>query len=321
MIASLDKPDLSIRISVTDRCPLRCRYCMPPEGVPLFRHEDILSFEEIVSFVERLQELFDVKKIRLTGGDPLARRGMPELVALLSRLAVQDLAMTTNVQYLAERAGELFAAGLHRANISVDSLDADTFRDITHGGDLHRTLAGIDAALRVGLSPVKLNAVVMKDINDQEVCDLLSFALERGCEMRFLELMPIGYGAGLFDRAFVSTASVRRSLASRFELEPLCRADGSSARRYRVRATDGLNGIVGFISPCSNPFCYDCTRLRLTANGRLIGCLARGENLDIRPCLADTDGNALGAAVRNILQCKRSDACFKQPAPMAVIGG
>jgi len=294
---------------------------MPPEGVPPCRHENILSFEEIVRFVECLRELFNVQKVRLTGGDPLVRRGMPGLVASLSRLDLPDLAMTTNAQHLAGLAGELSAAGLHRVNISVDSLDADTFSHITHGGNLDRTLAGIDAAVRAGLDPVKLNAVIMKGLNDHEVCDLLSFALERGCEMRFLELMPIGYGAGLFKTAFVSSVSVRRSLASRFDLEPLRREGGSSARRYRVRASDGTEGTVGFISPCSDSFCSDCTRLRMTADGRLLGCLARGDSLDVRPLLRDASGDMLGAAVRQALQCKRSDQGFEQSAPMAAIGG
>lgn len=321
MIARRDRPDLSLRISVTDRCELRCRYCMPPEGIAVCRRENVLSFEEITRFVLCLREHFDVRKVRLTGGDPLVRRGMPGLIASLSGLDLHDLAMTTNAQRLAEMAGELRAAGLCRVNISLDSLNAETFNHITCGGNLGRTLAGIDAAFRANLSPVKLNTVVMTGINDHEVCDLLSFALERGCQLRFLELMPVGYGARLFDTAFVSSASVRRMLACQFELAPLRRQVGSSARRYRVRRTDGLTGTVGFISPCSDSFCSDCTRLRMTADGRLIGCLARGGGLNIRPLLRSTDGEALSAAVRQALRSKRSDQCFEQPAPMAAIGG
>ena len=321
MIARGDRIALSLRISVTDRCQLRCRYCMPAEGVPSCRHEDILRFEEITHFVRCLQEDFDVEKVRITGGDPLARRELPELVAALAALGIRDLAMTTNAQQLAAMAGTLRDAGLHRINISLDSLDPDTFRRITRGGPVDQTLAGIDAALQAGLAPVKLNMVVMRGINDHEVCDVLSFALARGCELRFLELMPVGYGAELFDKAFVSTDSVRRMLASRFELEPLAPTPGSSARRCRVKQTDGLAGVAGFISPCTNPFCAGCTRLRLTADGRLMGCLARNDGVRIRPLLADADDDALADAVRAGLLGKRSDRHFAQATPMAAIGG
>ncbi len=312
---------LSLRISVTDRCQLRCRYCMPPDGIASCRREDVLQFEEITLFARYLQQHFGVAKVRFTGGDPLARRGMPELVDSLSRLDIPDLAMTTNAQQLAGVATELREAGLQRINISLDSLDTSTFSYISRGGVLDRTLAGIDAALNAGLGPVKLNTVVMRGVNDHEVCDLLSFAMERECELRFLELMPIGYGSDLFNDAFVSTASVRHMLASHFELESPSRACGSSSRRCRVRRMDGLEGVVGFISPCTDPFCSGCSRLRLTADGHLIGCLARDDGVSIRPYLGATDDEALAAVVREALQSKRSDQHFAQTATMAAIGG
>jgi len=294
---------------------------MPTDGVTTCSHDDIMTFEEIVAFMEQLQRSFDVTKVRLTGGDPLARKGIVSLVSELSKLEIPDLAMTTNAQQLSARAAELHDAGLSRVNISLDSLNPVTFRQITCGGEVSRTLDGIQVALQAGLNPLKLNMVVMRGINDDEVCEVLSFAMERGCELRFLELMPIGYGAELFDDAFISSKSVRTRLSSQFDLEPLHVECGSSAKLYLARTKDGLRGVVGFISPCSEPFCSGCTRLRLTADGRLLGCLAREEGLPIRRLLADADGAALSAAVRRSLQGKRSDQHFEQPAVMAAIGG
>lgn len=321
MIAPADNPALTLRISVTDRCQLRCQYCMPPQGVPSCMHEDVLTFEEIGAFVEHLQASFDVRKVRLTGGDPLARKGIVDLVALLSGLGIPDLAMTTNGQLLEVMADDLAAAGLNRVNISLDSLSPNTFQRITCREGVENTVAGIEGALRANLRPVKLNMVVMRGINDQEVCDVLSFALERGCELRFLELMPIGYGAPLFEKRFVPTVSVRQALASRFDLTPMPRTPGSSSTRYRVGGADGAEGAVGFISPCSDRFCSDCTRLRLTADGRLMGCLARQEGHSIRPLLQGDRDGSLATVVKQALQCKRSDINFEQPVSMAAIGG
>jgi cyclic pyranopterin phosphate synthase len=321
MIAPAYKPDLSLRISVTDRCQLRCRYCMPAEGVPFCGHDEVISFEEIRDFVAQLQEAYDVRKVRLTGGDPLTRKGIVDLVAMLSELGIPDLAMTTNAQGLARMAAPLRAAGLDRVNISLDALEPGTFEHITRSDSVDAAVAGIDAALEADLRPVKLNMVVMRGINDHEVGDVLTFALERGCELRFLELMPIGFGAELFEKRFVPTETVHRMLTPAFELTSYPRAAGSSAQRYAVRATDGAEGVAGFISPCSDQFCSDCSRLRLTAGGRLMGCLAREEGHDIRPMLQGEPGDPLLTAVRQALQCKRSGVHFKQSVSMAAIGG
>jgi len=322
VIARIDRPRVSLRISVTDRCRFRCRYCMPPEGVPKCRHEDILSFEEITCIVRYLQEEFDVRKVRLTGGDPLVRRGIEDLVGMLCELGVPDLAMTTNAQELAGAAAKLRSAGLHRVNISLDSIDPGTFCHLTGGGSLAETLAGIDAALEAGLVPVKLNMVVLRGINEKEIGDLLSFAIDRGCELRFLELMPIGYGAGLFEEAFVSSDNVRRQLESRFHLSPLPAETGSSAIRYRVAEQEGgTAGVAGFISPCTEPFCNGCNRIRLTADGRLMGCLALENLRDIRSLLKDSDPHSLAVAARQALKGKRMDKRFTQHSAMAGIGG
>ncbi len=321
MIAPVDRPQLSLRISVTDRCQLRCQYCMPPEGVPPCTHADILSFEEIVDFVAELQNAYDIRKVRLTGGDPLARKGVVDLVAMLSGLGVPDLAMTTNAQRLSQMAPALRSAGLDRVNISLDALDPRTFERITRTNGIDATVAGIDAALEADLGPVKLNMVVMRGLNDHEVCDVLSFALARGCELRFLELMPIGYGAELFEQSFVSADAVRHMLTPSFDLTPVPHRPGSSSTRYCARGPDGTEGVVGFISPLSNHFCSDCSRLRLTSNGRLMGCLAREEGHDIRHLLHNGQHGSLLATVGQALQCKRSGAHFDQATSMATIGG
>jgi cyclic pyranopterin phosphate synthase len=321
MICPSSKPPLTIRISVTDRCQLRCDYCMPAEGVQSFAHEDVLRFEEITTCVARLQESFDVRKVRITGGEPLVRKGIVDLVAMLSGLKIPDLAMTTNGQRLSEYAASLRDAGLHRVNISLDSLDPSTYGEITRGGCVDATIEGIQAALDADLRPVKLNMIVMRGINDAEVFDVMSFAMEHDCELRFLELMPIGHRAESSDDRFVSSASVRQKLSCKCELEDIPRTPGSSSRRCRVRRADGSEGFVGFISPCTDSFCEDCTRLRLTSDGRLIGCLARRDGIEIRPLLSNTDGDAIKKAVQEVMQCKRSDERFEQPALMTAIGG
>lgn len=318
-----DKPPLQLRVAVTDRCQLRCRYCMPEEGIALRPCAEILRFEEIAALVGHLQSAFTIDKIRLTGGDPLVRPELPVLVRMLADLGIPQLALTTNGQRLAALAAPLEAAGLDRVNISLDSLDPAVFRDITRGGDLQQTLDGIAAVLQTGMRPVKLNTVVMRGINDGELDRLLDFALANGCELRFLELMPIGHGAGMHQHQFVSADAVRQALAAHVRLSPLPREAGASAQRTRVCSIDGRReGIVGFIAPCSAPFCADCTRLRLTSDGRLMGCLAREDGgSQIRPLLQAGDTQALLAAARQALHGKRTTADFAQSASMAAIGG
>ena len=316
-----EKQPLSLRISVTDRCQFRCQYCMPDEGVDVCKHEDILSFEEVVSFVSMLQRDFEIKKLRLTGGDPLVRKGVVELVRMLSELGIPDLALTTNAQKLAGMAADLRDAGLNRLNVSLDSLDPDAFAKITRGGRLADTLAGIDAAVQAGLQPIKLNMVVIRGVNDHEVADLLSYAIINGCELRFLELMPVGYGASVFEDGFVPTDEVRDTLSAKFKLDPLPHECGSSARRYSVTGSEGQTGSAGFISACSDPFCSGCVRLRLTSEGRLIGCLARDEGLQIRPLLSSGDVAMLNQAAHRALLGKRQDEVFNQSSSMVGIGG
>ena len=315
---------ISLRISVTDRCQLRCSYCMPPGGVPKRSRKDVLTFEQIVHFVRTVKQGFGLAKVHLTGGEPLLRAGVTDLVGMLAEQGIADLAMTTNGQLLAETAGRLKDAGLARVNVSLNTLRPRAFADLTRGGDLRLTLAGLEAAVRSRLSPVKLNVTVLRNVNSDEVVQIARFALDRGCEVRFLELMPIGPAAEPFDRLFVSSGEVGARLSEAFDLSPLPGPPGGSARRFRARDAQGRNGVIGFISPCSRPFCADCRRLRLTACGRLVGCLGIGEGPDIRPLLrgAPAPGEPrLVGAVRDALALKRNGRAFVTANLMTLTGG
>ena len=321
MIAIPMSRGLSLRVSVTDRCQLRCGYCMPPEGVPLQDRDQILSYEEIVALVTCLQEEFGLTKVRLTGGEPLVRAGIERLVGMLADLGVPDLALTTNGLRLAEMAPALKRAGLHRVNISLDSLSPETFRRLTAGGHLQAVLEGIEAALDAGLTPLKLNTVVIRGVNEAEVGRLLAFAIEKHCELRFIELMPIGPGAEMFADGFLSSDAVRERLSSEFTLHPVATAVGAAARRYSAADAQGRRGTVGFISSCSAPFCGECSRLRVTADGRLIGCLARNDGIPVRELLRSGNTAAIAAAAHQVLEGKTADRVFEQALAMASIGG
>ncbi len=324
MIAPSINRELSLRISVTDRCQLRCRYCMPEDGVTPCAHDDILSYEEIVALVTYLKDEFDLRKVRITGGDPLVRPGIETLIRMLNRTGIPDLALTTNAQALAEKVESLREAGLQRVNISLDSLDPKIFRDLTRGGDVQRTLEGIRAAVRGGLGPVKLNMVVMRGVNDHELQDMLSFALAESCELRFLELMPAGTAAGEFEHHYMSCDEICKALRPEFTIHPQAPQPGETSQRHEVESASGARGSFGTITPTSHPFCSGCRRLRLTADGYLIGCLARQDRIFIRPHLSGAPGDgrpALAEAVRDALGHKRSDDYFEPQPSMAKIGG
>ncbi|MDK1030597.1 MAG: GTP 3',8-cyclase MoaA [Planctomycetia bacterium] len=317
-------PPLALRISITDRCPMRCLYCMPPAGVPKKNHDEILTFEEIARFVRVLKSAFDVSKVRITGGEPLIRTGVVDLISMLSGQGIDDLALTTNGQLLSEMADDLKRAGLKRVNVSLDSLDEATFRELTGGGRLQETLEGIGAAVHHGLLPVRLNAVVLRGINDTEVGALARFGIEHGCEMRFLELMPIGTAKGVWKDLFVPADEVRKGVEEAFRLEPLDHEAGQSSRNFRASDGQGRQGIIGFISPETQPFCLGCTRIRLTSTGRLISCLADGKGLDIRGLLRNNEPKSVPALqniVSEMIACKGVRSAFETSRPMVDVGG
>jgi len=324
MTAAQDPPALSLRISVTDRCDLRCAYCMPGQGIRLVDRSEILSYEEIMRFVQLVGRRYPVSQVRITGGEPLVRPGLEALIAMLRQAGVPEIALTTNAQQLAARAIALKEAGLDRVNISLDSLKPDVFARITRGGILEKTLDGIQAARRAGLQPVKLNTVVLRGLNDQEAPDLARFALEEGCELRFLELMPIGEAAADFKRRFVPSEETRTRLRQEFTLTPLPYDGAGTSRNWRIWDESGRSAVVGFISPYSEPFCSGCLRLRLTATGRLIGCLARPGGIPITGLLRGRAGEAhaeLYEVLQAALDSKRRNGEFVQPRRMVEIGG
>lgn len=265
-----------LRISLTDLCNLRCVYCMPPEGVRKQAHDQILSLEEIGEIARAAVEL-GVKKIRLTGGEPLVRRGVLSLCRELRRIPrLQELTLTTNGLLLPEMAAELKAAGVDRVNISLDTLAPEKYCRITRGGRLEDTLAGIQAARDAGLTPLKLNCVLIGGFNDDEISALAALTEREPVEVRFIELMPIGDTAGFGPEAYLPCEAVLERLP---RLEPAAGERTGVAERFRL---PGAAGTVGLIRPLSRCFCAQCDRIRLTADGYLKPCLHSREEISVR---------------------------------------
>ncbi len=269
-----------LRISVTDRCNLRCVYCMPEEGVVPLLHRDILSFEEILLVVRQAAAL-GVSRVRVTGGEPLVRKGLVGFIGELAKIeGIRDLALTTNGIYLDRYAGDLAAAGLKRVNISLDTLDPDRYRAITRGGSLTEALNGITAAYEAGLTPVKLNCVVMRGVNDDEIPAFAVLTQERAIHVRFIEYMPIGADPEVWANRFLPVVAIRERLAAIAPLEPAGPVAGSGPATYW--RLPGAPGTLGLISPVSEHFCGECNRLRLTADGKLRPCLLADTEIDLR---------------------------------------
>ena len=315
-----------LRISVTDRCNIRCFYCMPETGAEFAPVSSLLSFPEIVRFVKTALPL-GIDKIRITGGEPLVRPGLPDLISALNALyGIRDLALTTNAVLLAGAAQALHDAGLRRLNIHLDTLDRQRFRQIARRDDLSRVLAGIEAALRAGFDVVKINAVAIKGLTEPDIVPLVRFAKQRGIEVRFIEFMPLD-GQHLWTSGKVLTADdMIAVLEEEFgALTPVADADPRApATEYAF--ADGYR--VGFIASVSRPFCLNCNRLRLTADGKLRYCLFAREETDIRPLLQNEDtAGELEAAIRSTVWQKWigheiNRASFAPPQrPMYAIGG
>ena len=286
---NFNRPISYLRISVTDRCNLRCVYCMPPEGVPWRSHEELLRYEEIELIVQAAASL-GISKVRLTGGEPLVRLSFVELVRMLARIpGIDDLAMTTNGTFLARHAAELAEAGLKRVNVSLDTLQPERFRQITRLGDLAAVFEGIAAAREAGLVPIKVNTVVVRGLNDDEVVDFARLTLEGDWHVRFIELMPLGANTAWAGDGYVSVGEVRRRIevALGALLPAKVGVGNGPARYYRF---PGAVGTIGFISPISEHFCYQCNRLRLTADGRLRPCLLSDYEMDLRTPLRQGAG-------------------------------
>jgi cyclic pyranopterin phosphate synthase len=289
-----------LRISITDRCNLRCSYCMPAEGMNWLPRTEVLSYEEIARVARLCVERYGFEAIRLTGGEPLVRAHVTRLVEMLAPLGV-DLALTTNGVKLAEVAHDLAHAGLTRVNVSLDTLQRDRFLALTRRDELDRVIAGIDAALDAGLMPVKVNAVVMRGVNDDEVVDLARFGRNRGIGLRFIEFMPLDAQGAWSEAQVVPAREILERIGAEFPLEPAAPAHVEPAARWRY--LDG-RGDVGVIPSVTEPFCESCDRVRITAEGQFRTCLFALDEVDLRAELRADGGldapdldNRLSAAI------------------------
>lgn len=302
-----------LRLSVTDRCDLRCQYCMPEEGIEASPRDEILSLEELAR-VARIFGRLGVRTVRLTGGEPLVRRGIPTLVRLIrDEAGIHDIAMTTNATALEHVADELVAAGLRRINVSLDSVRPDTFRRMTRGGELERVLAGIRAIQRAGVAEVKINAVVVRGMNDHELGELVDWAWDHGVVPRFIELMPLGEAARLGRDAVVSIAEMKERLGSRLAPEPPVHVLERGPAGY-VAARSGGGRSVGFIGAVTENFCHRCNRVRVTARGEIRACLASPAGLSLRELMrAGEDDRVVVEEVERALYGKTAGHEFYVP--------
>jgi cyclic pyranopterin phosphate synthase len=327
LIDSFGRLHDSLRISVTDRCNIRCFYCMPAENVVFMNRRQLLTYEEIERFV-RLLAPCGVRKLRLTGGEPLVRKDLHKLVARLAAIpGIDDLGLTTNGILLEEQAEDLYDAGLRRLNVSLDALSPEKFEEITRRPGYERVLAGIHKARQVGFDPIKINAVSVRGVTEDEIVPLGRFARETGCEVRFIEYMPLDADCA-WERDKVLFASEILDVLSR-EIAPLVPCDNQdpTAPATDFQFADGI-GRIGFIASVSQPFCLSCNRFRLTADGKLRNCLFSLEETDIRSLLrGGAPDEEIVAAVRQCIAAKKegheiNTARFIQPArPMYSIGG
>jgi cyclic pyranopterin phosphate synthase len=316
----------NLRISVTDRCNIRCFYCMPEEGGQYAPKPEILSFEEMARFT-RIAAGMGVRKIRITGGEPLARKDLHKLIAQLNAIeGIEDIALTTNAVLLGAQAEALYEAGLRRLNIHLDTLDRARFAEITRRDELPRVLESIDVAQRMGFGPIKLNVVAVKGVTEQDVIPMARFGRERGIEIRYIEFMPLD-SQGLWDKTQVLTMDqMLERLRGEFgEMDAVPDQDPRApATEFRYR--DG-KGTVGFIASVSKPFCLNCNRIRLTSDGKLRYCLFAVEEMDVKALLRSGDDAGVAAAIRENLMRKwigheiGATQFVPPPRPMYAIGG
>ncbi|HEX2413150.1 MAG TPA: GTP 3',8-cyclase MoaA [Solirubrobacteraceae bacterium] len=320
------RPIGDVRISVTDRCNFRCQYCMPAEGLPWLKREALLTYEEVTRLV-RLLSSMGVHDVRLTGGEPLVRRDLWRLVEQLSAIEdVHDLSLTTNGYLLTRQVDDLVRAGLRRLNVSLDSLAADRFFQLTRRDSLAQVLEGLEAAQRhPELRPIKVNVVALRDFTEHEVVRFAEFARQHPYEVRFIEFMPLDADHAWTREKVLPNAEIVAMIDAVYPLEPVGRERHGTARRYRF--ADG-NGTMGFISPVSEPFCGDCNRIRLTAEGELRTCLFSMTETDLREPLrsgatdAELETIVRDAVWRKELKHHVNDPGFVQPArTMSRIGG
>ena len=317
-----------LRISVTDRCNLRCVYCMPESGVSLLNHDEVISYEDILRLVNILSN-HGVNKIRITGGEPLVRKGLTGLIENIGRIrGIEDISMTTNGILLEKYASELYNAGLKRINISLDSLKEERFYKITRTGSLKDVLAGIKLAKKTGFNPIKINTVLIRGINDDEIIDFVNFAKEFELNLRFIEYMPIG---GNIAEAVLSKETEEKIMSEFDDFRPIESkpADNNAGNPAEILPSgkEGVYGgvsrsfgfkdgkaVIGFISPLSEHFCGDCNRLRLTASGNLRLCLFYDNEYNIKNTLRQNDDEAVFKKIEDIIKLKRFKHNFNDKA-------
>ncbi|MBA2348619.1 MAG: GTP 3',8-cyclase MoaA [Solirubrobacterales bacterium] len=316
-----------LRVSVTDRCNFRCQYCMPAEGLEWLERAELLSFEEITRLVGLLAQM-GVRAVRLTGGEPLVRRNFPDLCAMLARIdGIDDLSLTTNGYLLDRDAAALVAAGVKRFNVSIDSLQRDRFFEMTRRDALPRVLDGLHTlAAQPGVGRIKVNAVALRGFTEQELLPFARFAREHPFEVRFIEFMPLDADEGWTPESVLSGEEIRTRIGEHFPLVEEDREPSATARTYRF--ADGAPGRLGFIDPVSHPFCSDCNRIRLTADGKLRTCLfSLGETDLTAPLRAGASDDELEVILREAIWRKElkhhvGEPGFQQPArTMSAIGG
>ncbi len=290
-----------VRISVTDRCDLRCTYCMPKHFKDFHEPEQWLTFDELERVVAAFARM-GTRRVRLTGGEPLVRKNLPELAQRLAALpGLDDLSLSTNCTRMTKHADELKAAGISRINVSLDSLNADTFKTLT-GGKLEKVIKGLMAAKTAGLSPIKVNMVLMKGVNDHEVESMVAFCAEHGFTLRFIETMPVGDMGRKATDNFVNLQDIKKRLEKSFDLVPGVMPGGGPARYMNVQGTD-IN--IGFITPLSQHFCETCNRVRLSVDGTIYTCLGQENNFQLRPLLRSGISDAeLEQAIRTAINLK-----------------
>ena len=327
LLDSYGRAATDLRVSLTDRCNLRCSYCMPAEGLDWLPNADVLTDDEVVRLITIAVEQLGVREIRFTGGEPLIRRGLTDIVARTARLRPRPhISVTTNGIGLERVATALAGAGLDRVNVSLDTVRPDTFRAITRRDRFDDVVRGLAAAAAAGLSPVKVNAVLLRGHNDDQAAELLGWCLAHGYELRFIEQMPLDAQHGWSREAMITADEILTALRSAYDLTPHPGERGSApAELFLVNGGPGTVGVIGSVT---RPFCGDCDRVRLTADGQVRNCLFAREESDLRTALrAGADDDAIAERWRQAMWTKRAghgidDETFLQPArPMSAIGG
>ncbi|SDT19272.1 cyclic pyranopterin monophosphate synthase subunit MoaA [Brevibacterium sandarakinum] len=333
LLDTFDRRARDLRISLTDFCNLRCSYCMPEEGVEFMSRDSAMTAEEIVRFVRISVEKFGVDQVRFTGGEPLTRKDVTEIIAGVAALEPRpNIALTTNAIGLDKRAAKLRDAGLDRINVSLDTVDPETFATITRRPFLNRVLEGIQGAQAAGMDPVKVNAVLLPGVNDHQAPDLLRWCLENGLKLRFIEQMPLDAGHSWERGTMITAADIFALLEPHFVLTPdSAPRNGAPAEKFLVAAKDDpetVIGDVGIIASVTRPFCADCTRTRLTAEGRVRTCLFSHTEVDLLTAMRDgADDEAIanlwkGAHWKKLAGHGMDSDSFEQPQrPMSAIGG